>query len=159
MSSQWMIWLHLRLDFLSVSIWISSISPILYLLYPFLFLCLPSSHSLFPPLSFFAEMSNGASPAQTQQLLEKFDTRLAAAHEKLRKFNETDKAYEELEGLLHSLPLKTSHKVKVPLSRKGFYIGDLTRTNELMILLGDNWFADCSASESLQVVSRRRSGR
>ena len=104
-------------------------------------------------------MSNGASPAQTQQLLEKFDTRLAAAHEKLRKFNETDKAYEELEGLLHSLPLKTSHKVKVPLSRKGFYIGDLTRTNELMILLGDNWFADCSASESLQVVSRRRSGR
>ena len=34
--------------------------------------------------------------------------------------------------------------------------GKLIHTNEIMVLLGDNWFAERSASQALEIVARRK---
>ena len=34
--------------------------------------------------------------------------------------------------------------------------GRLIHTNEIMVLLGDNWFAERSASQALEMVERRK---
>ena len=34
--------------------------------------------------------------------------------------------------------------------------GKLVHTNEITVLLGDNWFAERSASQALDIVARRK---
>ena len=36
--------------------------------------------------------------------------------------------------------------------------GQLVHTNEILVLLGDNWFVDRSASQASDIVSRRITG-
>lgn len=64
--------------------------------------------------------------------------------------------YEKLEALLQTLPNKTSHEVMVPFGSVAFMPGRLTHTNEIMVLLGDNWFAERSTSQALEMVERRK---
>nr|XP_058941790.1 unconventional prefoldin RPB5 interactor 1-like [Pocillopora verrucosa] len=64
--------------------------------------------------------------------------------------------YEKLEALLQTLPNKTSHEVMVPFGSVAFMPGRLIHTNEIMVLLGDNWFAERSASQALEMVERRK---
>ena len=37
-----------------------------------------------------------------------------------------------------------------------FMPGKLVHTNEITVLLGDNWFAERSASQALEIVARRK---
>ena len=43
----------------------------------------------------------------------------------------------------------------VPLTSKAFMRGNLVHTNELIVLLGDNWFMEASAKRAAEVASRR----
>ena len=43
----------------------------------------------------------------------------------------------------------------VPLTSKAFMRGHLVHTNELLVLLGDNWFMEASAKRAAEVASRR----
>ena len=43
----------------------------------------------------------------------------------------------------------------VPLTSKAFMQGHLVHTNELLVLLGDNWFMEASAKRAAEVASRR----
>ena len=46
-------------------------------------------------------------------------------------------------------------QVMVPLTSKAFMRGHLVHTNELLVLLGDNWFMEASAKRAAEVASRR----
>ena len=63
--------------------------------------------------------------------------------------------YEELIGTLTSLPAKVEHKVMVPFGKLAFFPGSLRHTNEIMVLLGDNYFALRSAEQAAGIASRR----
>ena len=46
-------------------------------------------------------------------------------------------------------------QVMVPMTSKAFMRGHLVHTNELLVLLGDNWFMEASAKRAAEVASRR----
>ena len=37
--------------------------------------------------------------------------------------------------------------------------GQLIHTNEILVLLGDNWFAEMSAKQACEVIDRRLKGK
>ena len=47
---------------------------------------------------------------------------------------------------------------QVPIGSVGFFEGQLIHTNEIMVLLGDNWFTQCSAHHASQIVDHRVEG-
>ncbi|KAJ3361059.1 uri1, prefoldin-like chaperone [Allomyces arbusculus] len=63
--------------------------------------------------------------------------------------------YRDLHTTLSTLPDKVSHPVMVPFGPLAFMPGKLVHTNEVMVMLGDNWFAERSARQAVGVVERR----
>jgi prefoldin subunit 5 len=49
--------------------------------------------------------------------------------------------YETLESTLKTLPSKIKHTVMVPLGTMGMMPGHIYHTNEVLVLLGENYFA------------------
>ena len=45
---------------------------------------------------------------------------------------------------------------QVPFGSLAFMPGKLVHTNEIMVLLGENWFTERSASQALEIVARRK---
>ena len=45
---------------------------------------------------------------------------------------------------------------QVPFGRFAFMSGELYHTNEITVLLGDDWFVKCSAKHSIEIVNRRK---
>nr|XP_033797845.1 unconventional prefoldin RPB5 interactor 1 isoform X2 [Geotrypetes seraphini] len=71
-----------------------------------------------------------------------------------RKKVEND--YEVLQKRLSSLPDKLSYDIMVPFGSLAFMPGKLVHTNEVTVLLGDNWFAKCSAKQASSLVDHRK---
>lgn len=46
--------------------------------------------------------------------------------------------------------------LQVPFGRFGFIPGRMYHTNEVMVLLGDNWFAKRTAKQALEIAERRK---
>ena len=63
--------------------------------------------------------------------------------------------YEELRQTLHTLPERVEHRVMVPFGKMAFFPGTLRHTNEIMVLLGDNYFALRSAAQAAGIAERR----
>ena len=63
--------------------------------------------------------------------------------------------YTKLKSVLSTLNEKTSHKTMVPLGSKAYMEGTLVHTNEIMVLLGDNWFVERSTSQASEICDRR----
>jgi len=49
---------------------------------------------------------------------------------------------------LDTLSDKVTHQVVIPFTTKAFMPGRLVHTNEIMVLLGDNWFVERSAKQA-----------
>ncbi|CAM0140965.1 hypothetical protein VKS41_007708 [Umbelopsis sp. WA50703] len=64
--------------------------------------------------------------------------------------------YQQLGDLLANLPDKTSYDIMVPLGKLAYMPGKLVHTNEVLALLGDNWFAETSAKHAAEIVARRQ---
>uniref|UniRef100_A0A8C4ZSA8 URI1 prefoldin like chaperone n=1 Tax=Gadus morhua TaxID=8049 RepID=A0A8C4ZSA8_GADMO len=63
--------------------------------------------------------------------------------------------YEALDDRLRTLPDHLSYDVMVPFGPLAFMPGKLVHTNEVTVLLGDNWFAKCSAKQAQKIVDHR----
>ncbi|PFX32262.1 Unconventional prefoldin RPB5 interactor [Stylophora pistillata] len=115
--------------------------------------------------------------AQISRLKEENKKALLERQQRLLTCERFKEDYEKLEALLNTLPNKTSHEVmigeirlniegtsifsalrllKVPFGSVAFMPGKLVHTNEIMVLLGDNWFAERSGSQALEMVERRK---
>ena len=44
---------------------------------------------------------------------------------------------------------------QVPFGKLAFMPGQLVHTNEILVLLGDNWFAERSAAQAAEIIDRR----
>ncbi|XP_073914228.1 unconventional prefoldin RPB5 interactor 1 isoform X2 [Castor canadensis] len=67
-----------------------------------------------------------------------------------------DNDYSALQERLRTLPDKLSYNVMVPFGPFAFMPGKLVHTNEVTVLLGDNWFAKCSAKQAVGLVEHRK---
>lgn len=63
--------------------------------------------------------------------------------------------YAQLDSLLATLTDKRVHKCMVPISKVAFCPGQLVHTNDITVLLGDNYFADVSAKVARRLVEHR----
>ncbi|XP_031726000.1 unconventional prefoldin RPB5 interactor 1 [Anarrhichthys ocellatus] len=63
--------------------------------------------------------------------------------------------YEALNDRLKTLPDQLSYDIMVPFGPLAFMPGKLVHTNEVTALLGDNWFAKCSAKQAQKIVDHR----
>ncbi|KAK8379922.1 hypothetical protein O3P69_019741 [Scylla paramamosain] len=81
--------------------------------------------------------------------------RLEKVEDELSKLQKYKKDYEHLLKRLKTLPDKITHEVMVPLGTLAVVPGQLIHTNEVLVLLGDNWFAERSAKQAIHIVRRR----
>ncbi|XP_015747151.1 PREDICTED: unconventional prefoldin RPB5 interactor-like isoform X3 [Acropora digitifera] len=94
--------------------------------------------------------------AQISRFQEENRKALLERQQRLNTCENYKQDYEKLEELLKTLPNRTTHEVMVPIGSVAFMPGKLVHTNEITVLLGDNWFAERSASQALKIVERRK---
>ncbi|KAM4618338.1 unconventional prefoldin RPB5 interactor 1 isoform 2-T3 [Polymixia lowei] len=74
---------------------------------------------------------------------------------RIQHWNKVSGDYEALDDRLKSLPDQLSYDIMVPFGPLAFMPGSLVHTNEVTVLLGDNWFAKCSAKQAQKIVNHR----
>lgn len=95
----------------------------------------------------------GPEVARLRQEQEKVVT---SCQEKIQHWKKVDNDYNALQERLSTLPDKLSYNVMVPFGPFAFMPGKLVHTNEVTVLLGDNWFAKCSAKQAVGLVAHRK---
>nr|XP_054748678.1 LOW QUALITY PROTEIN: unconventional prefoldin RPB5 interactor-like [Lytechinus pictus] len=102
-------------------------------------------------------MARGGDLAHIGRLKEEEEKALFETKDKLQQWQKFDEDYSALKARLTTLPEKVSHEVMVPFGKLAFMPGQLIHTNEILVLLGDNWFAERSATQACQIIDRRKS--
>ncbi|KAI9501926.1 hypothetical protein GGI25_000200 [Coemansia spiralis] len=102
----------------------------------------------------------GKSPATVEvEGTEAYDKYLQQSQESiqtaLKQFNKYKSEYHALQKTLLELPGEIEHEVMVPVGPLAFFPGKLIHTNEVLVLLGDNWFVDRSAKQAAEIAERR----
>ncbi|KAJ2796552.1 uri1, prefoldin-like chaperone, partial [Coemansia guatemalensis] len=73
----------------------------------------------------------------------------------LRQYDEYKAEYNELQQTLLELPNEVEYDAMVPVGPLAFFPGKIIDTNEILVLLGDNWFVTRSAKEAAEISKRR----
>ncbi|XP_047242042.1 unconventional prefoldin RPB5 interactor 1 [Girardinichthys multiradiatus] len=63
--------------------------------------------------------------------------------------------YEALDDRLRTLPDQLCYEIMVPFGPLAFMPGKLVHTNEVTVMLGDNWFTKCSAKQAQKIIEHR----
>ncbi|KAJ1645993.1 hypothetical protein IWQ61_010248, partial [Dispira simplex] len=95
------------------------------------------------------------SPTDFTRLLDTLNSRIASQDAIAQKYKKLLADYEALSQRLTTLPDETNYDVQVPFGPLAFFPGKLIHTNEIMVLLGDNWFVERSTKQANAIVSRR----
>ncbi|XP_067933250.1 unconventional prefoldin RPB5 interactor-like [Watersipora subatra] len=90
-----------------------------------------------------------------QRLIEEQKAALSTTNDQLQKWNSFKEDYSKLKNKIEKLPDQVTYDYMVPFGPMAFMPGKLIHTNEILVLLGDNWFADMSAKQSCEVIDRR----
>ncbi|KAI1305144.1 uri1, prefoldin-like chaperone [Mortierella claussenii] len=85
----------------------------------------------------------------------KFSAALTQLEDELARWKNYETDYQALKTTLLDLPKEISHPVMVPIGNLAFMPGKLVHTNEILVMLGDNWFVDRSAVQAAEIVDRR----
>ncbi|XP_006121266.1 unconventional prefoldin RPB5 interactor 1 isoform X2 [Pelodiscus sinensis] len=81
---------------------------------------------------------------------------VTSCQEKIQHWKKVENDYEALQERLNTLPDKLSYDIMVPFGPLAFMPGKLVHTNEVTVLLGDNWFSKCSAKQAIGLVEHRK---
>ena len=91
-----------------------------------------------------------------QKVQEEHKAGLTKSQDQAKSILKQKTEYETLLQKLETITDKTSYNVMVPLGgSKAFFEAQVEHTNEIMVLLGDNWFAERSAKEAREICQRR----
>ncbi|KAJ2698345.1 hypothetical protein FB645_005666 [Coemansia sp. IMI 203386] len=73
----------------------------------------------------------------------------------LAQYAEYKAEYQELQKTLQTLPDQPHYDALIPVGPLAFFLGQLVHTNEILVLLGENLFAERSAKQAEMVAKRR----
>ncbi|XP_006867363.1 PREDICTED: unconventional prefoldin RPB5 interactor-like [Chrysochloris asiatica] len=93
---------------------------------------------------------------EVARLREEQEKVVTNCQEKIQHWKKVDNDYNALQERLSTLPDKLSYNIMVPFGPFAFMPGKLIHTNEVTVLLGDNWFAKCSAKQAVGLVEHRK---
>ena len=75
------------------------------------------------------------------------------------QLNQLEAAHEQLQQTLTSLeqlPSKLKHEIMVPMGKHAFFPGHLTRTNEITVHLGDQYYVEVTAGHARGILERKQ---
>ncbi|KAH7059303.1 hypothetical protein BKA57DRAFT_444487 [Linnemannia elongata] len=101
------------------------------------------------------EPDRAAETAELANYFSKFSAALTRLDEELARWKNYEADYQALKTTLLDLPKEISHPVMVPIGNLAFMPGKIIHTNEVLVMLGDNWFVDRSAVQAAEIVDRR----
>ncbi|KAH9326166.1 hypothetical protein KI387_006344, partial [Taxus chinensis] len=97
-------------------------------------------------------------PVEEAQKAAKFvDESLETSRQELHKLEEFVQDNRKLMKLVQKLPDEMSHDIMVPFGKAAFFPGRMIHTNEFVVLLGDGYYAERTAKQTLEVLRRRTS--
>ncbi|XP_004479112.2 unconventional prefoldin RPB5 interactor 1 isoform X1 [Dasypus novemcinctus] len=111
------------------------------------------------PLADASAAASSSAPLRAPEvarLLEEQEKVVTNCREKIQHWKKVDNDYNALQERLSTLPDKLSYNIMVPFGPFAFMPGKLVHTNEVTVLLGDNWFAKCSAKQAISLVEHRK---
>jgi len=115
----------------------------------------PSTSSIHMAAANARSVKTAKSPDAVPESEERVYLYQKSGSESLQELEAKRKRYVDLDESLVQLPRKLRHPGLIPLGPGLFGHGQLVRTNEIMVLLGDSYFAEMSAHEARAVVKRR----
>lgn len=95
-------------------------------------------------------------PQEVSRLREEQVKVVTGCQDQIQHWKKVQSDYEALQQRLSTLPDKLSYDIMVPFGPLAFMPGKLVHTNEVTVLLGDNWFAKCSAKQASNLVEHRK---
>ncbi|XP_061891306.1 unconventional prefoldin RPB5 interactor 1 [Entelurus aequoreus] len=100
-------------------------------------------------------MINMEDPGGVVRLREEHEKVVKDCEQRMQHWEKLSGDYEALRDRLKNLPDKVSYDIMVPFGTLAFMPGKLVHSNEVTVLLGDNWFAKCSAKQAEKLVDHR----
>ncbi|KAI9484070.1 MAG: hypothetical protein EXX96DRAFT_648724 [Benjaminiella poitrasii] len=94
--------------------------------------------------------------SQISLLTSKLSEQLQTLKNEYERWKNYKNDYDALENQLKTLPDKTSRAAMIPLGKLAFMPGKIIHTNEILVLLGDRYYAERSAKQALEILGRRR---
>ncbi|BFZ63102.1 hypothetical protein YB2330_004220 [Saitoella coloradoensis] len=85
----------------------------------------------------------------------RLEDQLKSLRESLDQWQNYKKEYAALQEKISDLPQKTTRDIRVPFGKFASIPGTLIHTNEITVLLGENWFVERSAHEAAEIIGRR----
>ncbi|KAJ3016065.1 hypothetical protein HKX48_004243 [Thoreauomyces humboldtii] len=100
--------------------------------------------------------SHEASEAMLQRYRQKLNDMISITEANLKHWQKYDADYASLALFMQDAVTTTRKDIHVPLGPFAFVPGHLVHTNEVTVLLGDNWFVERSVADAVEIVGRRR---
>ncbi|KAK9748144.1 hypothetical protein RND81_02G038900 [Saponaria officinalis] len=92
---------------------------------------------------------------EAQKAAQRVKDNIAEKHKELDNVNHFIDDNTSLINLVHRLPDELHHHIMVPFGKAAFFPGRLVHTNEFMVLLGEGYFAERSAKQTVDILKRR----
>lgn len=89
------------------------------------------------------------------RLLSEQSSYINEVDQQISKWKQFQTDYKHLQTRLSTLPDRLTYECMVPFGKLAFIPGRIIHSNEILVLLGDNYFVERSCKQSLDIVQRR----
>ncbi|KAL0146262.1 hypothetical protein V8B55DRAFT_1469221 [Mucor lusitanicus] len=94
--------------------------------------------------------------SQINLITTKLSEQLNTLEQEYQRWTDYKTDYDALENQLKTLPDNTTKSAMIPMGKLAFMPGKLIHTNEILVLLGDQYYAERSAKQAIEILGRRR---
>ncbi|XP_042470811.1 RNA polymerase II subunit 5-mediating protein homolog isoform X3 [Zingiber officinale] len=95
------------------------------------------------------------SPEEARKAAQRVEGAVVQRSSELRRLQGFVSENSALISLVRSLPDELSHEIMVPFGGVAFFPGRLIHTNEFLVLLGDGYYAERTAKQTMDILHRR----
>lgn len=92
---------------------------------------------------------------EAQNAARRVEESLEQPRKELQKLKEFTEDNRKLMKLVQKLPDEVSYNIMAPFGKAAFFPGRMIHTNELLVLLGEGYYAERTAKQTLEILRRR----
>ncbi|KAG5226310.1 RNA polymerase II mediating protein [Salix suchowensis] len=93
--------------------------------------------------------------SEAQKAAKRVEEKIGEKQKELDSIKEFVTENTNLINLVSRLPDELNHDIMVPFGKAAFFPGRLIHTNEFMVLLGDGYYAERTAKQTVEILTRR----
>ncbi|OLY78580.1 Unconventional prefoldin RPB5 interactor [Smittium mucronatum] len=93
---------------------------------------------------------------EQEKILQYYKNEINAQNSLLKQNLKYSDEYSSLQETLKTLPDKTEYDSMLPIGTVAFIPGKIVHTNEILVLLGEDWFVEQSAKQASRIAQRRQ---